>query len=724
VDTIIFAGPQPITIDPNRSTIHSDATITASGSVVVDGFGGRDLVLAVNVKAAPTGSGAQLTFSIVDLDPADQSTEMGNALSGAALSGTGTQLLSFSSSTGCIKVSWTIAGSTPSFPRVNTVLQARHPGQQIAQAPGGLPWSVEITDGNNTASVKGASTAAAAGDSALVVSLSPNSPLPAGSSTLGKADQGAAAATSGAWPVKWTDGTNVAAVKAASAAAGANDAAGVVALSPNSPLPQGSNTIGKADQGAAASASNAWPSKWTDGTNVAAVKAASTAAAATDPAGVVSLSPNSPLPSGSNTIGKSDQGVPGTVANAWPTKWTDGSATVSVKANGAAATNQDSAGVVALSPSSPLPSGSNVIGAVTQSGSWTSGQGTAAARSGAWPVKVTDGANTMPTGDAAARALFHKLTDGTNTATVKAASTAAAAADPALVVTLSPNSPAKIFDGTNTASVKAANTAAAAGDTSFVVALSPNSPVPSGTNTIGSVKITDGTNVPAVKGGNTAAAAGDNALVVSVSPNTAVKIGDGTNSPAAVKAASTLQVPSDIALVVRPLTERTAKITWSVTTTAAQAITNTAGTITSVLYVFHPNANSKTFRVLRIAVSKGGGTGTGAYTIRIVRITAENGTPGGTALTAKAHDAGDAANLSSFNVRQLATGAPTRDSSAHDSYTSDAANDGGYIWVPDLVGKPLICRASTPEGFEIQVVPETAAQGAPKYSVTLTATEE
>ncbi len=47
----------------------------------------------------------------------------------------------------------------------------------------------------------------------------------------------------------------------------------------------------------------AWFIKLTDGTNVQAVKAASTAAAAADPSSVVALSPNSPLPTGSNTIG-------------------------------------------------------------------------------------------------------------------------------------------------------------------------------------------------------------------------------------------------------------------------------------------------------------------------------------------------------------------------------------------------------------------------------------
>lgn len=50
---------------------------------------------------------------------------------------------------------------------------------------------------------------------------------------------------------------------------------------------------GIVDQGAAnGSVANAWPTKLTDGTNTTAVKAASTAPVATDPAAVVSLSPN------------------------------------------------------------------------------------------------------------------------------------------------------------------------------------------------------------------------------------------------------------------------------------------------------------------------------------------------------------------------------------------------------------------------------------------------
>lgn len=54
--------------------------------------------------------------------------------------------------------------------------------------------------------------------------------------------------------------------------------------------------------------------KPTDGTNVPAVKPASTAAQATDPAMVVAMSPNSPMA----------QGTPAAVASAWPVEVTDG----------------------------------------------------------------------------------------------------------------------------------------------------------------------------------------------------------------------------------------------------------------------------------------------------------------------------------------------------------------------------------------------------------------
>jgi hypothetical protein len=79
-------------------------------------------------------------------------------------------------------------------------------------------------------------------------------------------------------------------------------------------------------------------------------------------------------------------------------------------------------------------------GSLTVDGAVVASQGTAAALSGYWPVRVTDGSNTMPTADTIARALFSRVTDGVNGAVaVKAGLTSALPSDPSFVVQVSPN---------------------------------------------------------------------------------------------------------------------------------------------------------------------------------------------------------------------------------------------------------------------------------------------
>lgn len=162
------------------------------------------------------------------------------------------------------------------------------------------------------------------------------------------------------------------------------------------------------------------------------------------------------------------------------------------------------------------------IRALTSSDVVTAAQGTAAGLSGYWPVRITDGTNTMPTADTAARSSFHRVTDGTNTAAVKAASTAPVAGDPALVVAISPNS-------SLTASNPSVGTIGAA--------------TPSSATTIGG---TDGTNLQTVriKPASTAAVAADPALVVAISPNNPISVGapaDGTASGSLTAATQTVE---------------------------------------------------------------------------------------------------------------------------------------------------------------------------------------
>jgi hypothetical protein len=119
----------------------------------------------------------------------------------------------------------------------------------IPYSPNGINFQTNtaLVDSNeNFIGVTPASTAATAAEEALVVALSPNSPVPAGTNTIGIVNQGTGNATIGnAWFEKLTDGTNgPVAVKPASTASVAADPALVVTMSPNSPLPAGTNSIG------------------------------------------------------------------------------------------------------------------------------------------------------------------------------------------------------------------------------------------------------------------------------------------------------------------------------------------------------------------------------------------------------------------------------------------------------------------------------------------------
>lgn len=101
-----------------------------------------------------------------------------------------------------------------------------------------------------------------------------------------------------------------------------------------------------------------------------------------------------------------------------------------------------------------------------------------------------------------------KITDGTNVATVKAASTLPAATDKAVVVTLreSLSTPVTQATGTNL------HTVVDSGTLTAVTAIT--NALPTGTNTLGSVKVTDGTTTVKVTVANAQPASTDGALLV------------------------------------------------------------------------------------------------------------------------------------------------------------------------------------------------------------------
>jgi hypothetical protein len=187
--------------------------------------------------------------------------------------------------------------------------------------------------------------------------------------------------------------------------------------------------------------------KITDGTNTAAVKAASVAAVATDPALVVAISPNNVIPV-SGTFWQATQPVSfiwaGLTdaqlrASAVPVSLTSTTITGSVAVTGTFWQATQPVSIAAM-PSTPvtgtfwqatqpvsgtvsLGAGAAAIGSITNT-SFTATQAT--------PANLQMSA-TQVVGSAATR-WFAQISDGTNSPAIKAASTAAAFTDPALTV--------------------------------------------------------------------------------------------------------------------------------------------------------------------------------------------------------------------------------------------------------------------------------------------------
>jgi len=105
----------------NECIVQSDATITTSGSQIVarNFYGVQQISLIVNVKAAPTGTTPTLTYTIQEIDPGDGATTMGNSTSTTAIAAAGVYVATLATSTsGLVKISWVITGTTPSFTQV------------------------------------------------------------------------------------------------------------------------------------------------------------------------------------------------------------------------------------------------------------------------------------------------------------------------------------------------------------------------------------------------------------------------------------------------------------------------------------------------------------------------------------------------------------------------------------------------------------------------------
>lgn len=205
---------QPVStiVNPGSKTIQNNATLVASGSSVFYGFGAGAVTIIIDVTVSPTGTTPTLQYTLQEIDPGDNTTVFGSTASSTVINAIGIQTVTLSGvKGGSIKVSWAVGGGTPSFTGVFATLgQGGASGgtsvdQGTAAALSG-GWPVKMTDGT---SVLGTGAAPVrtdpTGTTTQPVSLA-TAPLPSGAATA--ANQ----TTLGSQTTKINDGTSTVAV--------------------------------------------------------------------------------------------------------------------------------------------------------------------------------------------------------------------------------------------------------------------------------------------------------------------------------------------------------------------------------------------------------------------------------------------------------------------------------------------------------------------------------
>lgn len=282
---IHFLGPQPVDLTSSRQVVHAGVALAASGaSQVYSGFGQSVLIVTMRVNGSVTGTAPLLDLSVEEMDPGDLANIVQTVAASSSISATGqTRTVRIHLKYGdAVRVRWVIFGTTPTFNTVFTTLVASngaHPttvGQLtaaeslsvvLASDHGVMPFETEVQadfhTGGTTQNLSLIGLALPSASGAQVAGIVGNplfTRVTDGTNTMPTADVAARAqfvrVTDGvnAMPtgdvaaraqfVRPTDGSNSAVFKGGSTAAAAADSSMVVALSPNSPLPAGGNTVG------------------------------------------------------------------------------------------------------------------------------------------------------------------------------------------------------------------------------------------------------------------------------------------------------------------------------------------------------------------------------------------------------------------------------------------------------------------------------------------------
>lgn len=348
------------------ATTAADVTSTANGA---DHQG-----LDVQVQGTVTVSG-----TVTTTPPANASTNIAQVNGVTVNVGTGT------ASTGTQRVA--VASDSSITANAGTNLNTSALALDATQT--NRTQKTQVTDGTRDGTVKAASTAAGAADTSLVVALSPNSPTPTGSNVIGHviADTGSTTAVTGNVTVVQPTGTNLHAVldttstTAVTQATGTNlhavlDTTSTTAVTQATAAnlnaqAQGAGASGAAKAGNPVQVGHVFNTTQPTVTNGQGVEAQATARGALIIASgvdAVAVTANAGTNLNTSALALSAPQTDRTQKS----QVTDGTRDGTVKAASTAAGATDTALVVALSPNSPLPTGSNVIGhTINDTGSTT-----------------------------------------------------------------------------------------------------------------------------------------------------------------------------------------------------------------------------------------------------------------------------------------------------------------------------------------------------------------
>ena len=124
----------------------NNATITASGSVLIGVESGHESVLFWNIQGSVTGT---IQFTLQEVDPNDNVTAIGNSVVGAVVSGAGVgQIIIRQTTSPVLLLKWTVTGGSPSIAGTSLTVASR----EVGNAETNLQTAAvnSSTAGNNT----------------------------------------------------------------------------------------------------------------------------------------------------------------------------------------------------------------------------------------------------------------------------------------------------------------------------------------------------------------------------------------------------------------------------------------------------------------------------------------------------------------------------------------------------------------------------------------------